>query len=185
MSNNILTDQDIRARLSAAPPLLEGLIDPSTQIQPCGVDLTVRTVSRFATGGAADFDNGHRVLADREVLTWKDGAIDLPPGPYHIVYNEIVNLPDDVMALAYPRSTLLRCGVTVFTAVWDPGYSGRAEALLVVHNPAGFRLYEAARVVQLVFTRLGSEVASGYRGRFNGENLQPRPHRYDPRRRDA
>jgi deoxycytidine triphosphate deaminase len=69
MSTNILTDQDIRARLSASPPLLEGLMDPSTQLQPCGVDLTVSTVSRFASGGAVDFDNKHRVLADREVLT--------------------------------------------------------------------------------------------------------------------
>ena len=91
----------------------------------------------------------------------------------------------DVMALAYPRSTLLRCGVTVFTAVWDPGYSGRAEALLVVHNPVGFRLYENARVVQLVFTRLGSQVESAYQGRFNGENLRPGPHPYDARRRNA
>ena len=185
MSTNILTDQDIRARLSASPPLLEGLMDPSTQLQPCGVDLTVSTVSRFASGGAVDFDNKHRVLADREALTWKGGAIDLQPGPYHIVYNEIVNLPQDVMALAYPRSTLLRCGVTVFTAVWDPGYSGRAEALLVVHNPVGFRLYENARVVQLVFTRLGSQVESAYQGRFNGENLRPGPHPYDARRRNA
>jgi dUTP pyrophosphatase len=74
------------------------------------------------------------------------------------------------MALAYPRSSLLRCGVTLHTAVWDPGYSGRAEALLVVHNTHGFRLGRAARIAQLVFTRLGDSVDRPYEGRYHGEN---------------
>ena len=61
--------------------------------------------------------------------------------------------------------------VSVYSAVWDPGYSGRAEALLVVHNPHGFGLKQGARVVQLVFTRLGEPVASRYKGRFHRENI--------------
>jgi dUTP pyrophosphatase len=171
MHTTILTDRDIRARLHSAPPLVEGLRDEATQIQPCGVDLTVRTVSRFATAGTIDFDNSGRVLPERATIPWDDSFAALAQGAYHVVYNEVVNLPRDVMALAYPRSSLLRCGVTLHTAVWDPGYSGRAESLLVVHNPCGFRLGEGARVAQLVFTALGSDVESVYNGRFRGENL--------------
>lgn len=167
----ILTDRDIRAALLTHPPLLEGLRDEATQIQSCGVDLTVRTVSRFVSPGTVDFDNSGRLLAEREPLEWHDGALQLPAGAYHIVYSEVVNLPRYVMAVAYPRSTLLRCGVTVYSAVWDPGYSGRAEALMVVLNHSGFRLCWSARVVQLVFSVLGTDVGDCYRGVYRGENL--------------
>ena len=51
-----------------------------------------------------------------------DGFVTLTPGPYQIVYNEIVDLPNDLMALGRPRSSLCRCGVTIHTAIWDAGY---------------------------------------------------------------
>ena len=171
MKQTVLTDHDIRRLLDATPPLVEGIRDRKTQIQPCGVDLTVRIVSRFESGGALGYDNVDRALACTTPLPWRDDWVELPAGPYHIVYNEQVNLPEDIMALAYPRSSLMRCGVSVYSAVWDPGYSGRAEALLVVHNPHGFRLKQSARIVQLVFTRLGEPVGSRYEGRFHGENV--------------
>ena len=171
MKKTVLIDREIRRMLDASPPLLEGIRDVATQIQQCGVDLTVRTVSRFVSGGAMGYDNADRVLASTTPLPWSDGWAELPVGPYLIVYNEQVNLPDDVMALAYPRSSLMRCGVTIYSAVWDPGYSGRAEALLVVHNPRGFRLKQGARVVQLVFTRLSSPVVDRYEGSFLKENI--------------
>jgi len=75
-----------------------------------------------------------------------------------------------LMALARPRSSLLRCGVVVHSAVWDAGYSGRSQSLMVVHNPAGFRLQQNARVLQLVFLKLSGETA-GYRGIYQGENM--------------
>ena len=171
MIDTVLTDRQIRELLDATPPLVEGIRNRTTQVQPCGVDLTIRTVSRFESDGAIGYDNTDRRLAGTTPLPWKDSWLELPAGPYHIVYNEQVNLPGDIMALAYPRSSLMRCGVTVYSAVWDPGYSGRAEALLVVHNPHGFCLKQGARVVQLVFTRLCEPVTSRYEGRFHGENV--------------
>ena len=98
------------------------------------------------------------------------GYIDLMPGAYIITYNEIVHLPKNVMALATPRSSLLRCGVTVYTAVWDAGYSGRAQSLMAVYNPGGFRVQRNARVVQLVFMKLTQET-EGYHGAYQGENM--------------
>lgn len=171
MQDTVLTDRDIRKRLQHSPPLVVGLLDEATQVQSCGVDLTLRTVSRFLSAGCLDFDNTRRSLADREEIPWLNDAMDLPPGAYHIIYNEQVNLPPDIMALAYPRSSLLRCGVTTHTAVWDPGYSGRAESLMLVHNPHGFRLDRRARVTQLVFTQLGNGVENVYQGRYNHEHV--------------
>lgn len=169
-TSGVLTDRDIRAYLLETPPLVEGLRDPDTQIQACGVDLTVRSVSHYVSSGTVDFDNAHRALSERRPLEWKDSWVELAEGAYHIVYNERVNLPSNIMALAYPRSSLLRCGATVHTAVWDPGYCGRAEALLMVHNPSGFRLECGARVAQLVFSRISDCVDKSYDGMFRGEN---------------
>jgi dUTP pyrophosphatase len=59
--------------------------------------------------------------------------------------------------------------VTVNTAVWDAGYSGRSQSLLVVYHSQGFRLQKNARVLQLVFLRLTGET-DGYRGIYQGEN---------------
>jgi dUTP pyrophosphatase len=93
----------------------------------------------------------------------------LSPGPYLITYNEIVNLPKHIMALGRPRSSLLRCGVSVGMAVWDAGYRGRSQSLLVVHNPQGFRVQQNARVSQLVFMEMTGESA-GYQGIYQNEN---------------
>ena len=95
----------------------------------------------------------------------------LTPGPYLITFNEIVNIPRRMMALGRPRSSLLRSGVAIHTAVWDAGYSGRSQALLTVHHPGGFRLQRNARIAQLVFFTLTAPDATGYAGRYQQENL--------------
>ena len=115
--------------------------------------------------------DSQRLVSDLTPLVF-DGLnfIDLIPGAYIITYNEIIHLPKNVMALATPRSSLLRCGVTINTAVWDAGYSGRSQSLMVVYNPQGFRVQKNARIVQLVFFRLTQET-EGYQGAYQGENI--------------
>ena len=92
------------------------------------------------------------------------------PGAYVVTYNEIVHLPKDIMALGRPRSSLIRCGVTIEMGVWDSGYSGRSQSLMIVYHPHGIRLQRNARIVQLVFFRLTQET-EGYRGVYQRENI--------------
>jgi dUTP pyrophosphatase len=159
-------------RLDADPPLVEGLLDRDAQIQMNGVDFTLREVSRFAEEpGAVDFDNSERRTPATEPIEPDEaGWWHLAPGPYWIVYNEVVNVPPDVFALARTRSTLLRSGAQIGTALWDSGYSGRSGSLLVVHHPAGIRLKRNARVLQLVFFGLDEPAAKTYAGRYQNEN---------------
>ena len=168
----VLAGDEIRTLLRATPPLVEGILDAEEQMQPNGIDMTLKEIALFSSSGSIGFRNEARVLSVTSPLVFNGlGAIDLLPGCYLITYNEIVNLPNDIIALAFPRSSLLRCGVSIHTAVWDAGYSGRAQSLMVVHHPHGFRLYQNARVIQLIFFRLGHEVDHGYRGIFLGENI--------------
>jgi dUTP pyrophosphatase len=122
------------------------------------------------SAGKITVDNSQRVVSDLSPLVFDGmGSIELVPGTYIITYNEVVHLPKDIMALGRPRSSLLRCGVTVGTAVWDAGYSGRSQSLLVVYNPRGFRVQRNARIIQLVFFTLTGE-SEGYSGVYQGEN---------------
>lgn len=168
----ILSRQEIKRLLKKKPPLVEGYIDLEEQVQPNGVDLTLREVALLQSSGRITARNDQRLVSDLSPLVFDGlGFIDLVPGAYIITYNEVVHLPENIMALGRPRSSLLRCGVTVGTAVWDAGYEGRSQSLLVVYNPLGFRLQKNARVIQLIFMRL-SQKTEGYKGAYQGENIE-------------
>ena len=167
----VLSRQEIKRLMKKKPPLIEGYIDLEEQVQPNGVDLTLREIALLQSSGRITAQNDQRQVSDLLPLVFDGlGYIDLVPGAYIITYNEVVHLPKNIMALGRPRSSLLRCGVTVGTAVWDAGYEGRSQSLLVVYNPLGFRLQKNARVMQLIFMRL-SEKTKGYKGTYQGENI--------------
>ena len=167
----ILSKSEIHRLLHNQPPLIEGYLNLEEQAQPNGFDLTLREIALLQSSGRITVSDTRRLVSDLAPLMFNGlGFIDLPPGAYIITFNEIVHLPRNIMALARPRSSLLRCGVTVDTAVWDAGYSGRSQSLMVVYNPQGFRLQKNARVLQLIFLRL-TEETDGYTGAYQGENM--------------
>ncbi len=173
LSGGVLSREQLRSLTQGSGrPLLEGYLDLETQLQPNGFDMTLREVSRYLNRGQIGRDNTDRVLPELEPLEFDaEGWLTLEPGAYHILYNEIVSLPDSLMALGRPRSSLGRSGVTIHTSVWDAGYSGRSTSLLSVLNPDGFRVQRDARVMQLVFVSLAAPTQDGYQGRYQGENV--------------
>jgi len=168
----IFSREDILKMLKASPPLLDNLVDIQQQVQPNGIDLTLKEIALLSSSGSLGLSNESRALSSTSPLVFDGlGRIDLLPGCYLVTYNEVVNIPRNIIALATPRSSLLRCGVSIHSAVWDAGYSGRSQSLMVVYNPRGFRIYRNARIVQMVFFLLSREVAQGYQGIFQGENV--------------
>jgi dUTP pyrophosphatase len=167
----VLSEKDIRRLINQKPPLVEGWVNLDEQVQANGFDLTLRDVSTMLSAGQIALTNQDRKLSGLSPLPFDDkGFIDLPAGIYMVTYNEIVHLPKNIMALGRPRSSLLRCGVNVGTAVWDAGYEGRSQSLLMVHNPQGFRVRQNARITQLVFMELTGE-SGGYQGIYQNENI--------------
>jgi len=158
--------------IEGTPPLLEHFLSLEAQLQPNGFDMTVRDVARLATPGAISVEDSGRVLSETEPMGFgPDGWLQLEPGPFLVTFNEVVNLPLNIMALGRPRSSLLRSGVSIHTAVWDAGYSGRSQALLVVYHPDGYRVQRDARLMQLVFLQMETAASRGYQGRFQSENI--------------
>jgi dUTP pyrophosphatase len=168
---SILSGKDIHRLLKGKPPLVEEWLNLEEQVQANGFDLTLRDVSAIKSVGTIAQTNNQRVLSDLTPLAFDtNDFLDLVAGVYMVTYNEIVHLPKNIMALGRPRSSLLRCGVNVGTAVWDAGYEGRSQSLLVVHNPQGFRVQKNARITQLVFMELTGE-SEGYNGVYQRENI--------------
>lgn len=141
-----------------------------SQYQPAGIDITLKEVCRFSSPGRIDFDNSGRRISEVEALEYENDEVHLKPGAYKVIFNEYVRMPPDTAALCLPRSSLLRCGATLECAVWDPGYEGRSEALLLVKNEHGLVLKKNAKIGQMVFINLKEDAKDLYEGRYKGEN---------------
>ena len=141
-----------------------------TQFQPAGVDVTLKKIMKFATHGQIDFDNSERKISDVTEIPFEDGWATIPAGAYKVIFNEYVRIPQDAAAFCFPRSSLLRSGITLECAVWDPGYEGRSEALLIVRNEHGVTFKRNAKIGQMVFIRLSEDAKSLYDGVYKGEN---------------
>lgn len=166
----VLSRQAIEALIAGTPPLIDDMPHPATQLQPNGVDITLDAVSTFDGPGTIAISNADRILPATVELEYNpDGSIHLVSGAYHVRFNETVALPGWLMAYARPRSSLLRAGVALHTAVWDAGYSGRGASLMVVYNPAGFTVHRNARIAQLVFHPLSTTTSAGYAGTYQHE----------------
>ena len=170
MAGSVLNRETIAAMVEGPSQLIQNYVSLEEQLQPNGFDLSLHEVSRLTMPGQIGAENADRLLPATEPLEFDaDGWLTLLPGPHLITFNEIVNLPLGLMAQGYPRSSLLRSGAAVHTAVWDAGFSGRSQSLLVVYHPTGYRMQHNARLIQLVFQYLDNRTSEGYQGRFWGE----------------
>lgn len=154
------------------------------QVQPNGVDLRLDAVLEPVEVGTIARDGKH-IAERRSVETVEFGAdsdgttgdnatasadragYHLEPGGYVLQYAEPVSIPAEHVGFVLPRSSLMRNGAMLNTAVWDAGYSGRGEGLLQVHNE--LRLEQGARVAQLVLAAADHEDV--YDGSYQGERL--------------
>lgn len=135
------------------------------QIQPNGVDICVGEIFRLH-GHAGAILPDRTQLAPRKPLELSSDT-PLQPGMYVIRYREIIRIPDGHVGVVYPRSSLLRNGAALYSALWDQGYEGRGESLLVIWHP--LLLPPQSRIGQLVMMQ--AESADHYRGQWQGENL--------------
>lgn len=164
------------------------LVNAEVQVQGAGIDLTAGAIYKFTSGGALDFSNAKRRLPETAEIEWlvpgggyeiqedavaehliQQHFIDLAPGGYLVRYNEIVEVPADAVGIILPRSSLMRSGATLYSAVWDPGYKGRGQGLLNILNP--IRLFKNARIGQIFFIRLEESASRLYQGKYQNESI--------------
>lgn len=170
----MLNKQELEALINKEK-LIEGYINLEKQLTPNGFDLTAGNVFVFNGCGSLDFSNSERVvpgvievMPEKKEPEDKFGWWQLSRGTYKVRTNETVNIPGNLTALAFSRTSLLRMGVFTHHGVWDAGFKGKSEFILVVENPFGLKLKQNARIVQLVFLKI--KETQGYDGIY--QNLQ-------------
>lgn len=152
--------------------LIQNYVHLETQLTPQGFDLTVDEIHEYQGAGKLDFSNDEREIPDSEPIRPEKedpeddyGWWNLEQGTYKVVMNEKVDIPNNLAGYAFPRSSLLRMGVTIENAVWDSGFTGTGSFKISVDNPEGVKIKENARVNQIVFEKI-KETEEGYSGKY-------------------
>jgi deoxycytidine triphosphate deaminase len=156
-------------------PLIKKIVGVNSgeQKQPAGFDVTVSNIHSFPqTRFTLGIEKGEN-SALTQVPISDDSFYDLAPGAYFVELNEITSIPSDAIGILLPRSTLLRNGLDVRTALFDPGYSGQPKVMLVCHRPA--RIQRFSRIGQLIILKSDREFSSKYSGRYQGERSSTQP----------
>ena len=98
----------------------------------------------------------------------KIAKIELKPRTYYAMKTiESVNMPDDLLAIMTPRSTLFRSGVYIFGGQTPPGYQGGLTMGIYNFRDEPFDLEMGARVVHIMFFQVEGE-SNLYRGQWQG-----------------
>lgn len=119
-------------------------------------EITLKGVFEILGKGSLDFSNNERILSKtKEIAPVKNleedkyGWWKLEKGVYKIVFNETLELNEEISARVYSRKSLIDCGAYVPEINLNKGYKGNIKALLVIENPEGINLKQNARICKL------------------------------------
>ena len=146
---------------------VDSQVNSGEQKQPAGYDVTVSKIFAYPKNSFTLSVEKPENSTLQELQAGFNGLFELGEGAYFVELNEITTIPKDAIGILLPRSTLLRNGLDVRTALFDPGYSGQPKIMLVCHRPA--KVQRFARIGQLVILKSDREFSSQYSGRYQGE----------------
>jgi deoxycytidine triphosphate deaminase len=98
----------------------------------------------------------------------------LEPRTYYLMKTmEKINLPENLLALFTPRSTLYRSGVYIFGGQTAPGYRGELTTGIYNFRDEKFELEMGARVIHVMFFEVKGK-SNLYRGQWQGGRVTTR-----------
>lgn len=89
---------------------------------------------------------------------------------HHVfIVNEIIDIPSNMFALVWSRSTFNRKGLLITGSVFEPGYSGAPK--FTMYNLSGRKQYfkTGERLIQILFFKISKR--KKYNGQYQYENL--------------
>lgn len=139
------------------------------QYQPAGIDLKLGKIETFDIGDNKFYGviDGLKVIPDRSELVMNALSVNgeiksvyslRPNVPYIATVQNSVKIDKNSAQFYVPRSTLLRCGVNVMTALGDSGYNGHLSFLIMNYLPVDFVITKGERFAQLVDIRVDGAV---------------------------
>lgn len=139
---------------------------------PEGAGFDLRLGEVYAISGDAFLGETERKTPDIKLVAKYDpkkpSSITLQPDDFYLMKTiETVNIPENLTAHIYPRSTTFRSGIYIKTTQGAPGYSGGMTFAIKNVGPVPVTIEMGARVVHIQFTEV-SGGGSKYRGQWQG-----------------
>ncbi|MBI5060898.1 MAG: hypothetical protein HZB67_01145 [Candidatus Aenigmarchaeota archaeon] len=160
-------------RLVKERKLVEGLSRRELE-NPEGTGFDLRVGSMYSLhDGDAYLGEAERYTAGVEELAryepGKKRVFELQPGQFILVKTiEKINLPEDIVAIFRPRSTLCRSGISLHTATANPGYCGCLTFGMNNTSKNPLKIELGARFVHILFFHIDGGIHSAYRGQWQG-----------------
>lgn len=151
--------------------LVEGLCDRElTAPEGAGFDIRIGELYKIKGEGFLGVDE--RKTPEMELVArYQDGKkekVTLDPRVYYLMKTvERVNMPEDILAISTPRSTLFRSGVYIFGGQVPPGYCGELSMGIYNFRKEPFILEMGARVLHIMFSQVSGK-SNLYRGQWQG-----------------
>lgn len=158
-------------RLVKEKSLVEGLSDRELS-EPEGAGFDLRVGKLHEVSGQGLLGVSERETPDMKLVAEckarETVSFLLKPHIYYTMTTiERVNLPESLLALMTPRSTLYRSGVYIFGGQVAPGYRGELSMGMYNFRKEDFVLEMGARVVHIMFFQVKGE-GNLYRGQWQG-----------------
>ena len=197
----ILSDRDIkkaiesgRVKIDTSQPELFPHIHASSMDLRLGNTFKLYEHSKFAV---LDPKQPESFRGNMRTITIPDGeAFIVQPGEFVLgVTQEILTVPDDLVARVEGRSSLGRLGIIVHSTAGfvDPGFSGTITLEISNLNRMPIALYPGMRICQIAFEQMSSPADTPYHSKpfskYQGQIL-PEESRWDadpefsPKRRE-
>lgn len=146
------------------------------QYQPAGIDLKLGKIETFNTDQKFyGLVNGKKYLPECKELRMNAISVDghmtnvyslEPYVPYIATVQDKIEIDEQSLQFYKPRSSVLRCGTNVFTAIGDPGFYGHLSFLVINFLPVDFIISKGERFAQLVDIRVDG-IMKKYDGDYN------------------
>lgn len=141
-------------------------------INPEGAGFDLRVGELYEISGKGFLGVEERATPEMKLIGKYEAGkilkIELKPKTYYAMKTiESVNMPDDLLAIMTPRSTLFRSGVYIFGGQTPPGYKGGLTMGIYNFRDEMFDLEMGSRVVHIMFFQVEGE-SNLYKGQWQG-----------------
>lgn len=148
------------------PPIVTDFNDPECAIQQNGVDLRLAEAAVARGDTRFTLDKNRTKKCEYHIMQPKDNLFEFIAGyQYALDFMEWVEVPENMMAYIFMRSSINRYAGSLLVGMWDSGFKGRLGAIF---RPLVCTTIEVGfRVAQIVFFK--AEAARLYSGQYQNQ----------------
>jgi len=139
-----------------------------------GFDLRVGAISVFTGKEMALLTVDKRKTPSTMIMAniaQKDRIVNIESGQYLLATTiEKINMPDFLVGIIRPRSTLYRSGIILSSGQVNPGYIGELTFGFYNASPYTFSMEMGARIAHILFSYVEGN-AKSYKGQWQGGRI--------------